>query len=268
MDKKDIKNELTTFSSFFTVPLFLFKTIGFAPFNNEAVIPKRGLLFLVLGILSQTILFVSLFLDAGYIINAEQVSFIEFTTVCLYIEYGSLSLVKTGVIAWNRKKLSVLVKELHDLHPDTKSAQDSLNISVTSINTNFFFKSYAIIYMTMISCFNLYPIVKMLIDFVASGNLQLRMPFLMWFPYDPLEKAVYMPTLVFQFWSAFVAGGSLLACDLLLFAVGIQICMHFISLGNAIESLRSEAMTDKADYGQLAKYIENHNKIIRCARDS
>lgn len=265
MDLKssDTKIELTTFSSFFTVPLFLFKTIGFTPFFNETVIPTRGIIFQFIGILSQLILFVSLFLDAGYVINSENVTFIDFTTVCLYIEYGSLSLVKTGVIAWNRKKLSALVNKLQTLHPDTKKNQDFFNVGDTSKNTNLFFKIYAIVYMTMISCFNLYPIVKIIIDFIVTGYLELRLPFLMWFPYNPLTNLAYLPTVIFQFWSAFVAGGSLLASDLLLFAVGIQICMHFISLRNEIENLKSDNETDNVkDSYQLTQYIQKHNEII------
>lgn len=266
MEKVQLSNkQLTSFASFFTVPIFLFKILGITPFINAIIFPLPNKLFQCFGYFSMFILYTSFILEILYlIINAKSLSFIIGINGFLIAIFTGLSSVKTIVFLWNRHKTNALVHDLQNIHP---IQQNKFNVYRISKNTNLFFKIYAVGYNAMVSVFYVLPVSKILYNLIVNTvDYQLSLPFLMWFPFDPIgSNWVYTILMLYQFWGATSAGALQLACDSMLFSFGIQICMHFDWLSNTIKNLKTNGIDDggQHDYQKLSQYIKRHNEIIR-----
>lgn len=262
--KPTINNDLTNFSSFIEIPIFVFKIFGFAPFANATILPKRGKLFSFFGFLSQSALSLCFILEILYFPSTENISFVTAINSLLIIAYSGLSLIKSAALVRKRNKTNEFVSDLLKIYPPTKAEQELFNVSKLCQNVNLFFKIFAFFYNLMVSTFYIIPLSKILAEIFSKDNYQLSLPFLMWFPFDPFARIdVYVMLMIFQSWGAAWSGAIQFGSDTMLFAFGIQICMHFDWIRNRLEDFNLNVTNDEQDYNQLAKYIQRHNEIIR-----
>lgn len=246
---------------FFKFTKFVWKCTGvqFVKDNYSivsSVIKYIGYLNLNLAILGEIIYFVVNF--------SEFQSFLEITDVLSYISLFSLAQLKMYKMIINQKMIASLMERINSLFPSTKQNQNIHRVDI-------FYKRGVYGVMFPLTIFTIgailivvmLPVLKSTMEYYSMGIFVKRLPFLVWYPFEINSVFIYLFVFTHQGFAGFVAGMSLLASDLLLCYMAIQICMQFTGITS---KLKNTATTeDIRDVKKLIQIIKHHKNIIKYA---
>lgn len=268
--KSKTPNNIVHFNDFISIPLKFLYSIGVIPFHlldaNNKYPPNSFRIF-------PLILFVLSFLNLGLLVIGEMiffvktfgnfVNFIEETALVLCIGFILLSFVKVITISWKKDQMSRLMTNLERLFPKTKDIQCDYKIEKYLHQTMLLTRIYSIVQMGMIWCFNFYPMSETIIGYVRHRTWKVDFPYYIWYPFNPYAPGFFELNYLSQMWAAYVAAAAILAADVLLCGVVIQICMHFDHLKQKIIELKPTKYNRNIEFARLKQYIKTHNEIIR-----
>lgn len=264
--------------NFTAIPLIFFNTLGVQPFqvldaNNRPLTGRSFTTFLawilffvgytnmVLLVLGEIVYFLLTF---GQFNN-----FVELTEVMLCIGFILLSIVKVATVIGQRQKTNLLISELSRIFPITLSDQSAYNTEDYTKRTVRMMTVYTWLQMMMIWLFNLTPLVDTIIGYISAGTWEMNLPYIIWYPFDPYPRGWFEVNFVSQIWAGYGSSAGMLATDLLLCGMVMEICMHFDHLSRTLNGLRpGVAQTDsdrisRKDDAVLHECIQRHKKILR-----
>lgn len=268
--------------TFTNIPLIFFNTIGVKPFQLFNA-DNRGHTYRTLSTFLAWILFFVGYTNMVLLVLGEIVyflltfgrldNFVELTEVMLCIGFICLSIVKVATVIWQRRKTNLLITELLRIYPVTPTDQREYNVHDYSKRTVRLMTVYTWLQMVMIWLYNLNPLVDTIIGYTGAGTWKVNLPYIIWYPFDPYPRVWFELNYLSQIWAAYVASAGMLATDLLLCGMVMEICMHFDHLSRTLLKLRpGVARTDLArnlikDDAALQECIKRHKKILTYVSD-
>lgn len=273
-----MKIHVVSSKTFKAIPLIFFNTLGVKPFktldaDNRPITGRSFTTFLswilffvcytnmVLLVLGEIVYFMLTF---GRLNN-----FVELTEVMLCIGFILLSIVKVATVIWQRRKTNFLITELNRIFPITPTDQVAYNANDYSKRTVRIMTVYTWLQMVMIWLFNLNPLVDTIIGYISAGTWEMTLPYIIWYPFDPYPRGWFELNFLTQIWAGYASSAGMLATDLLLCGMVMEICMHFDHLSRTLLSLRPGVsridgnLNFVKDHAILQECIHRHKKILR-----
>lgn len=226
---------LVRFETFTKLPFIMFRTIGVLPFQTAA--SKNESASICTGQIIPWTIFYLTYINLGLLVLGEMIyfvlnfgkfsSFVELTSVTLCIGFIWLSFAKVASIIWNRDYTNTVIAELNEMFPQTLWAQNDYQVHAHELHTKRIMIGYSALQMVMIWLFNLYPLSDTIVEYVRDGTWNVDFPYIIWYPFDPYVSGWFEVNFLSQIWAGYVAAAGILATDLLLCSIVLQICMHF-----------------------------------------
>lgn len=219
------------FEAFTRLPRRFFATVGVSPFQTigqPSLRPIRRLM--------QQSLFAASFTNTALCVLGEIIylcltfkrsDFVETTSLVLCIGFILLGFVKITTILLQRCQLDELMAALYRLCPRTVADQEAFAVDAYAAHAGRLMRVYAWIQMAMIWLFNCYPLTTTVLGWWHTGDWRLDFPYVIWYPFDPYGRGWFELNFVSQMWAAYFSATCILATDLLLCGVVVQLCMHY-----------------------------------------
>lgn len=251
------------FDAFTSIPRAFLNSIGMpsVPVNNVLNIQINYLFHasfwnLGLCVLGEMIIFVRAFL------GIENLTFLDLTNLILCIGFIMLCYAKCFAILMQSDRMNSLLTDLQSYYPETMEEQRIFRVKKYYVQSRRVMRMYAFIQMFMIWCFNLFPFSETLLAYWADGSWNVVFPYLIWYPFNPYPRGLFEFLYASQFWAAYVSAAGILAADMLLCGIVVQICMQFDDLKRRFFDL-SPTGRFRDDMVTLKDHIKRHNEIIR-----
>lgn len=256
-------------SAFLRVPLRFSDSIGFTPFHRlvngrPAPIPIWMTVLLVLG-------FMQVFLCIGgefvYLCLAlrDLQTFFDAVELVMCIGFLGLSVIKVGTIQWQRALFTWLIGEVTDMAPKTARQRLEYGEAVYLRKSMRIMRIYSWVQMFMIWLFNLYPLVPATYGYATHREWRVDFPYKVWYPFDSYVRGWFEVIFVHQVWAGYVSAAGILAADLWLCGICIQICMQFDRLAYRLRHLKARGgRWARVDLAELRDCVIVHNRIIKC----
>lgn len=185
-------------------------------------------------------------------------AFLELTNVAPCMGFSMLGLVKIFfVIYWNKNELTVVMAKMNTLFPKNYRDQERYGVRKVLKHLKLVMRSFSTLYMGLIWLFNLMPIfISIYLYFADNVIYHKELPYIMWYPFNPLQPIVFEISYTIVMWGAFTCALSILSTDLLYCSVLTLLCLLFDILKMDLQQLNSKTSKD------LKKLIIFHNDLI------
>lgn len=255
--------ETISISGFTTIPSAFLKSIGMPLVPVHDVLKIRiNFLFhasfwnLGICVLGEMIYF------GRAMLGMANLSFLDMTNLVLCVGYIMMCFAKTFAILFQSEQMNSLLTDLQTIYPMSVDEQRTYRVEKYYSGSKRVMKTYALIQMFMIWCFNLFPLFETLLLYGSTGAWEVVFPYIIWYPFDPYTRGLFEFLYASQFWAAYVAAAGILAIDMLLCGTVIQICMQFDDLKRKFLSFRPTGKLNE-DMAVLKSYIVKHSEVIR-----
>lgn len=255
--------ETISINAFTSIPRAFLKSIGMpsVPVHNVLKIQVNYLYHasfwnLGLCVLGEMIYFVRAMLGVA------NLSFLDMTNLILCIGFILMCYAKTFAILFQSEHMNSLLTDLQVIYPMSIEEQKGYRVKKYYLESRRVMKMYTFIQMFMIWCFNLFPFAETLMLYASNGKWEVVFPYIIWYPFDPYPRGLFEFLYASQFWAAYVAAAGILAVDMLLCGIVIQICMQFDDLKRKFLHFTPTGKLN-LDMAILRGYIEKHSEIVR-----
>lgn len=234
------------FERFTRLPLRFFDTMGIAPFRPTDQPPVTRLRRHLLNAW-----FAASFINCALCVLGEIVymlltfrrsDFVQTTSLVMCIGFILLCFVKILTIMWQRGQLDQLMAHLHRMCPRTRTECREYAVDAYVAHAGRLMRLYAWIQMAMIWLFNCYPLTTTVSGWWRTGAWELDFPYVIWYPYDPYGRGWFELNFLSQIWAGYFSASGILAADLLLCGVVVQLCMHYDRLRNRLAVYRPDGL--------------------------
>lgn len=253
-----------TIQDFIGVPLFFCDTVGLTPYRiitngHMEPIPKWKTALFATGFLHEMV-YIPFQLLAFQV--AENLS--DGVEIILYTIFMLLALAKLGTLMISRPLFTWLIGELHDMFPKTPKDHIECRSDVHLERLRKIMKIYVLFQMTMIITFNGNTFFVAVYNYFTKGFWYIGLPYNAWFPFRSTGRGRFEFLFFTQVVASYFPTGAILAGDLLLFAVGIQLIMHYERLSFQLRNLKARGgQWSKEDAAKLRQCVITHNRLIK-----
>ncbi|ALC47755.1 Or85b [Drosophila busckii] len=257
---------LTKMKNFMQYANFFYKAIGMDTYHEESQTSAPSFWISVvywaniinlLAVLSGEMIYVLIAFATGeHIVDAIMVmSYIGFVLVGM----------SKMIFVWRRKQqLSNIMRELEELFPRGKSAQESYRLSAYLRTSSRISLTFSLMYTVLIWTYNLFGSVQYLIYdlWLQTRVVGKTLPYIMYTPWQYEDNWSYYLLLFSQNFAGYTSAAGQVATDLQLCAVTMLIIMHFDYLARNIEE--HVLVGDwRKDNQFLVKSVRYHNRLLR-----
>lgn len=189
-------------------------------------------------------------------------SFLELTNVAPCMGFSLLGLMKIlFVIYRNKKELTNVMAKMDLLFPKNYRDQERYGVRKVLRNLTLVMRSFSTMYMGLIWLFNLMPVFISIYLYFDEGVIyHKQQPYIMWYPFNPLQPIVFEISYIIVMWGAFTCALSILSTDLLYCSVLTLLCLLFDTLKMDLQQLNSK--NPNIIRKDLKTLIVFHNDLI------
>ncbi|XP_075985871.1 odorant receptor 67c-like [Anticarsia gemmatalis] len=166
---------------------------------------------------------------------AQHKGFTELTYVSPCITISCLGNLKAYYMIVHEKTVDSLLNILRKLEIDQQNRRGTPEteiITATEHNyVNRVMKVLNIFYIILIICFGLNPLMLVLINYLTTNKVELLLPLLIVYPFDPFDLRYYPWVYLKQFWSDIVVILGIFAADFVFYVFCTYLRMQFRLLG-------------------------------------
>lgn len=267
MSASTVPNRLIEFEEFTSIPTAFFKTIGVTAVhqtNKKTSRTKQWCLNILFAVSFLNTVLCWLGEITYLCMHFSASNFVDLTSLVLCIGFLFLAFVKLGTIIWKHKELKTLVLQLEQMFPQTHEQQMSFETARYAAHAKRLMIVYSWVQMVMIWLFSLYPLADSTINYVRRDVWKLDFPYLIWYPFDPYVSGWFVLNYLSQTWAAFFSATAILATDILLCGLVLQMCMHYDRLAQWLTEYRPNGECHSAiDYMTMTRNVRLHNTILR-----
>jgi hypothetical protein len=210
--------------------------------------------FLLFVILIQS--FTSLYLDVG---NPEKL--LDFTEVILCIGFIVIMFIRSyNVIYSNRKILTEMIDELDEIIPKLQHVQQHYQIPMQCRHTNNVSIMCSVVYMSLLSSFDLMPMIEKLAGSIRGLSVPWQLPFKFYFPFDATEGYVYPFIYIYLSFLCYKCAIEVLVSDLLFCNLTSVVSMNLEIISNEISKI--EVKYNQKAMKKVKMLIKLHQNII------
>ncbi|XP_037717229.1 odorant receptor 67a-like [Drosophila subpulchrella] len=253
---------------FLRLARFFFHSMGVDPYESDQ---KTGLafqLYLVFHVINLFFIWFSMmvFVTSSVGPNAD---FLHNSMVVGYITFGNVGVLKITVVQLQKGKLSSLVRHMNSLFPPpVAKEQKQYAVGHYMKFCNRISKGFAFLMITMVITNSLSPITQYAIQrfWLHSPNAELALPYVSFAPWNWRESWKFWPTYLLQSIAAYTCTCGYISADLMMFAVVIQVIMHFDRLATALREFNvrnnRDASGAQEDLKDLRSLIAYHIQVL------
>lgn len=256
-------NSIVPFNAFTSIPRTFLKTIGMPSVlvNNVLHIHMNRWFVASFGNLGYCVLG-EMFYFALAVLGSTNLTFLDQTNLILCIGFIMLCYAKVLAILLQSARMNNLLTELQTHYPITEMEQRVYRVEKHYAQSRLVMRSYAFVQMFMIWCFNLFPFAETLMVYAADGTWNVVLPYLVWYPFNPYRPGLFETLCLSQFWAAYVSAAGILAADMLLCGIVVQICMQFDDLKRRFMELSPKGKLC-GDMEMLKENVSRHTEFIK-----
>uniref|UniRef100_A0A8D8AJS1 Odorant receptor n=1 Tax=Culex pipiens TaxID=7175 RepID=A0A8D8AJS1_CULPI len=207
-----------------------------------------------------------LYAELGEIIYLAQMlqrefSFLELTFQAPGVGYCSIGLLKMVVLAVKRDSIAELVQNLRDVWDQSIITVEHKKICENVMKPAIFNTTLtAVVNFAMGISFTVLPIAEMIYHYALTGRWVRQLPFLIWWPFDPLSGNKYF--LVYPLYIVIGFSGIIIhmAFDCLFCILTAHICMNFRILEHDFENLKSSSDINETSES-VRILVEKHQRL-------
>nr|CBW30704.1 odorant receptor [Drosophila pseudoobscura pseudoobscura]CBW30705.1 odorant receptor [Drosophila pseudoobscura pseudoobscura]CBW30706.1 odorant receptor [Drosophila pseudoobscura pseudoobscura] len=265
------KNAYIVIEDFMKLPIYFYRTIGLNPYELTGTNNKPGIgfhiLFLLHMINANMVLALEIFFV--YVSFRNNENFIESCMVMSYIGFVIVGDLKIGAVLLQKQKLTNLVRQMESVFPPARQKeQEEYDVRRYLRRCLRYTKGFGGLYMTLVITYNLFAICQYSIQkwILHSPHAKQSVPYVPLTPWTWQDNWKFYPTYLSQSMAGYTATCGHISADLMIFAVAIQVIMHFDRLAKSLTefTVRAQSEEDGAekDLKKLQELIAYHNKIL------
>lgn len=238
----------------------------FQQFSN----PATGAKLFVMRALYYFVLFsmlVLLSLDVMFLVVAlsSNGDFIQCLTVTVWL-VCAINAYQTTLFTWNRgPQLVDLLTVLHENFPSTDQEKDKIHVQ--EISKDFVLKSAYLVtlYFIAFTGMCIAPILLLVIEYWSYQVIDLQLPLILWFPFDPLKMPWYPLIYLLELWFFSLNTFIILGNASLLGAITMIIGIQFRILSYNLRNLKFNGEFAN-DFHLMRDAIRQHNRVLYAAQ--
>ncbi|XP_043946990.2 odorant receptor 67a-like [Drosophila biarmipes] len=253
---------------FLRLARFYFHSMGVDPYESEQ---KTGIgfrLYLVFHLVNMFFIWISMMVFVTSSMG-PRADFLHISMVVGYITFGNVGVLKIIVVQLERRKLNRLVRHMKSLFPPpVAEEQEKYDVGhymnyCTRISRSFAFLLTTMVVINSCSAVTQYGIQRF---WLHSADVELALPYVSLAPWNWRESWKFWPTYMLQSIAAYTCTCGYISADLMMFAVVIQVIMHFDRLARALREFRvrdnRDAGRSDEDLKDLRSLIAYHNQVL------
>ncbi|EDX12245.1 GD20073 [Drosophila simulans] len=260
------KESVSVVEDFLMLATKYFYSIGVVPYESDEK-PRFGL-HLYLGFHVANLLFVW-FTMMVFVVNSvrDNEDFLKISMVVGYITFGNVGVLKILVVQLQKRKLTSLVQNLKSLFPQpNKGTHEDFDVEHYLRFSKLISKYFGRLYVAMIVINSASSITQYAIQrwWLHSANVELTLPYVPLAPWNWRGSWTSWPTYLLQSTAAYTCTCGCLSADLMMFAVVMQVIMHFDRLAKALREFDKRCSNGaEEDLNELRSLIVYHNQVLR-----
>ncbi|EDV51217.2 odorant receptor 67a [Drosophila erecta] len=262
------KEKIYDVDDFLKLAVNFYNTMGIDPYETGR---KWSIWFQLYFAANLINMVYSFFAEAAYLANTlrDSENLLESCMVLSYWTFVIIGLSKICAVMYRKPKLTSLVKQLKSCFPSSAMDQEEYDVKSCLKRTHMYTKGFGVLYTVMYFAHTLIPIFvyfseKLLLKYPDAKQ---NMPFYQWEPWEWRDNWWFYPTYFHQSHAGYTATCGSIAGDLMIFAVVLQVIMHYDRLAKVLRELKIQALNNPnavdEDLKKLQSLIANHIDILR-----
>ncbi|XP_041565109.1 odorant receptor 67a-like [Drosophila elegans] len=255
---------------FLKLAMIYFRSMGVEPFESDH---KSGLgthLYLVFHVVNLIFVWVSIMVFVIDSVRSDKsTDFLKIPMVVGQIIFGNVGVLKIIAIQLQKQNLTKLMHHISNIFPQPiEKEQQMFRVKIYLKRCQLISKRFACLLITMITTNSLFAVPKYVIQrwLLHVPNVELNLPFVPIAPWSYRGTWRFFPTYLLQSIAAYTCTCGCVSADLLMFAVAMQVIMHFKRLARTLRDfdVRDHRNTRWAeeDLRKLRSLIARHMEIL------
>lgn len=269
--KVESAQKFVTFNDFMSLPLFFYHAVGVDPYESSHSQSISSRWLNVNFLLHVTNMGFNFFCECAYVslYYKDSESIVDVCMTVCYIGFIIVSQLKTISVCRQKAKLSALIREMESIFPlPTREEQEKYRADFYLRRCRFFLRGFSGLFLVLVTTYSFYIYVRYAIQhwLMHSEEAVKGMPFFALAPWNYHDHWSYYLMYFLQVMGGFTATTATLSADILIYAVNMQIVMHFDYLSKALEEFRTQTGKVAQGYGKDLKLLQDlityHNKLL------
>ncbi|XP_034663430.1 odorant receptor 67a [Drosophila subobscura] len=258
------------FEDFMQLPVYFYHTIGLSPYEMRGS-KKPGIGFHILFLIHMVNANFVLAMEITFVVVSfrHNENFIESCMVMSYIGFVIVGELKIVTVLLQRQKLTNLVRQMESVFPAARQKeQEEYDVKRYLQRCLRYTKGFGGLYVILILTYNVFAIFTYLLQkwILHSPHAKQSLPYTPIAPWEWRDNWTYYPTYFSQTLAGMTVTWGHIAADLMIFAVAIQVIMHFDHLTKSLTEFTVRAQSEvngaDKDLKELQALIGYHNKIL------
>lgn len=266
--KKEIKVPTKTISSvndFTAIALNFSRVNGWMPYKLAS--ENLGICKLAFFWVSQINMGISLIQGMSYFLMnlSDPAKIMEITNLGPCMGMVMLAMMKMYMVIYrNKDDITALMGTLDTLYPKTLEDQEKYGVKKVLHQLKFIMFGFSIMYMSLVWIFNLTPIFISIYYYSVHGVVYHKvLPYIMWYPFDPLQPIVFELCYFSSVWAGFTTALAVISTDVLYCGILTLLCMEFDILKRNFEEM--QVKDSKKSFDEMKKLVAVHIDLIELA---
>ncbi|XP_017084411.2 odorant receptor 67a-like [Drosophila eugracilis] len=256
-------------ADFLRLPVIYYNTVGLDPYESSTGENKRGILFHIYFAIQITNLTFVLAMEISYVVVSfrNNENFLESCMVMSYIGFVIVGELKFITVVFRKSKLTNLVKHLESFFPEPQDHEEYA-VKYYLKRCHRYTKGFGGLYTTLVVVYNLFALTQYtILQLLHSPNAKQILPYVNMAPWNYRVKWRFYLTYLSQSMAGYMATCGHISGDLMIFAVAMQVIMHFDRLAKALKKFQLEFCSGspeaaEKDLQKLRNLIAYHNKVL------
>ncbi|XP_043649788.1 odorant receptor 67a-like [Drosophila teissieri] len=264
--KKEPKGKIYDVDDFLRLAVNFYNTMGMDPYDTDQKSNIWFQLYFVANVINMTYTVIA---EVANMVNTLSENLLESCMVLSYWTFVLIGLSKIFAVIYRKPKMTSLVKQLKSCFPSSALDQEEYDVKSCLKRTHMYTKGFGVLYTVMYFAHTLIPIFIYFCEKVLLKypNAKQTMPFYQLELWEWRDTWWFYPTYFHQSHAGYTATCGSISSDLMIFAVVLQVIMHYDRLAKVLRELKVEALNKPngadEDLRKLQSLIANHIDILR-----
>ncbi|KRK00866.1 odorant receptor 67a [Drosophila yakuba] len=265
---KEPKGKIYDVDDFLMLAVNYYNTMGIDPYETDR---KANIWFQLYYVINFINMVYSFIVEVTYMANTlhDNENLLEGCMVLSYCTFVIIGLSKICAVLYRRPKMTSLVKQLKSCFPLSALDQEEYDVKFCLKRTHMYTKAFGALYTVMYFAHTLTPIFVYFCEKVLLKNPDAKqtMPFFQLELWEWRDNWWFYPTYFHQSLAGYTATCGSISSDLMIFAVVLQVIMHYDRLAKVLREFKVQALIKPngadEDLKKLQSLIANHINILR-----
>ncbi|XP_016947774.1 odorant receptor 67a-like [Drosophila biarmipes] len=268
-DRKKPKAAYLEVNDFLRLPVIFYNSVGLDPYESTNPEKKPGILFHMYFAFQISNMTFVLAMEILFVVVSfrNNENFLDSCMVMSYIGFVTVGGLKFVSVLIRKRKMSNLVRQLESFFPEPKD-HEKYSVKFFLKKCHRYTKGFGGLYTTLVVVYNLFALSQYsILHLLDSPNAKQVLPYVDMAPWDYQANWRFYLTYLSQSMAGYMATCGHISGDLMIFAVAMQVIMHFNRLARALKEFQVQASSGSKegadeDLRELRHLISYHNEVL------